>query len=417
MGKPITVLGAGSVGVGTAMHLQQRGWDVTLIDRKTAASETSYGNAGVVNASSFIPFNNPGLYKKLPGMLLNNKSYLRYNLAHVLKNLPWVFHFLKQGSHSSATKTAEALSQLSSHALDEHKALMQRVGNMSRLSESGWLKVFRTGSGFDRNSFDAKLYERYDIGVQEVTPAEISDLEPSLSPIFNAGFMLTGSTSVNNPGALIREYADQFVADGGKLVYQDVRTVHRTADDAFQLSTADGVLEAEHLVITAGPWSGDLLSNLGYRVLLGFERGYHQHYHFAEGAYLNRPVQDVESGFFILPMEQGARITTGVELNHRDAPSNYSQLEQVLPKVREMIRLGEPTDDPIWRGTRPTFPDSRPVIDQAPAHKNLWMAFGHQHIGLMTGPITGKLLAQKISDEKPELDLEPFRASRWITPR
>jgi len=114
-------------------------------------------------------------------------------------------------------------------------------------------------------------------------------------------------------------------------------------------------------------------------------------------------------------MDIGVRLTTGVELNHRDSASNFSQLEQVIPRAREAVSLGEPTEDPIWRGCRPTFPDSRPVIDRAPRHNNLWMAFGHQHIGLMSGPVTGKLLAQKIAGESTDIDLTPFSANRWVS--
>lgn len=418
MSGKITVLGAGSVGVSTALHLQQRGWKVTLIDRQKPATETSYGNAGVINASSFVPFNNPELFRKLPGMLLNNKAYLRYSFPHVVKNLPWIYHFLKNGTRKSAIASANALSQLSAHALDEHKAFMQRTGNMHRLAEAGWLKVYRKGEGYDEASFVADLYRRHNIGVQTLQPGEIQDLEPSLSHIYKSGFLLTDSASINNPGALLKEYANQFVADGGVLLREDIQQISIEPSTGVHLLTlSTGKLSTDKLVITAGPWSSDLLESLGYRVLLGYERGYHQHFHFKEGTRLNRPVQDMDGGFLLLPMEQGARITTGVELNHRDAPSNYSQLEQVLPRAREAIDLGGPTEDPIWRGCRPTFPDSRPVIDRAPQHENLWLAFGHQHIGLMTGPITGKLLSQLISGEKTDIDMEPFRASRWISRR
>lgn len=418
MNKSITVLGAGSVGVGTAMHLQQRGWAVTLVDRKQPGSETSYGNAGVINASSFIPLNNPGLYGKLPRLLLNNHAYLRFNLSHVLRNLPWMFHFLRLANKKSTLETADALGSLVEHALDEHKALMQRTGNMHRLSERGWLKLFRKGGGLDPDSLEGRLYAANNIATQSLSADEVRELEPSLAPIYKCGYLISDSASVNNPAALLREYVEQFVRDGGTMLERNVMSISGSNDNRdakFIIRTENDSLECEKLVVCAGPWSGDVILPLGYRTRLGFERGYHQHFHLADGASLLRSIHDVESGFILGPMQQGARLTTGVELNHRDAASRLDQLHQVLPRVREAIALGEPTDDPIWRGCRPTFPDSRPVIDQAPAHDNLWLAFGHQHIGLMSGPVTGKLLAQKISGEEPDIDLSPFRASRWIS--
>jgi len=148
--------------------------------------------------------------------------------------------------------------------------------------------------------------------------------------------------------------------------------------------------------------------------MLSVERGYHQHFHAEPGTQLNRTLHDVDAGYIMAPMEAGIRITTGVELARLDAPANTAQLTQVIPRAHEAFPLSGPTNDPIWKGARPTLPDSRPIIGQSPKHENLWLAFGHQHIGLMSGPITGKLLAQQISGEKTDIDLTPFRASRWV---
>lgn len=414
MTQNFTVIGAGSVGIGTAMHLQQRGFHVTLIDRKLPASETSYGNAGVVNNSSYIPLNNPALISKLPKLLLNRSAYLRYNLAYVLRNIPWCYQFLRHCTTAQSLKTAQALNSLISEALDEHRALMQRAGNMNRLSQTGWLKLYRGEGSLDPGGYEATLFDEFNISYDRLSRDDIAQLEPDLKPIFSSGYLLASSASVNNPGQLLREYVEQFLRDGGEFTQGPVNAITE-AGNRFTLKVGDNDVEVDNLVVCAGPWSGDLLSSLGYRVLLGVERGYHQHFNLLEGASLKRPIHDIERGYILAPMDIGIRLTTGVELNDRDADSNLAQLKQVLPSAREAIPLGEPTVDPVWRGCRPTFPDSRPVIDQAPRHDNLWVAFGHQHIGLMSGPVTGKLLTQKICNEITDIDLDPFRASRWIS--
>ncbi len=431
MSKHFTVIGAGSVGIGTALHLQQRGYSVSLVDKSIPASETSYGNAGVINSSSFTPLNNPSLLGKLPRLLLNNHAYLRFSVPHIARNIPWCYHFLRACSKTRTQETSEALSDLCSGALDEHRALMQRCGNMHRLSQSGWLKLFRKGGPLAAESDEAMIFDAFGVGYRAVTKDEIHDLEPHLKPIFSGGYLLSDSASVNNPGQLLREYVEQFLSDGGEFITADVQSIeeqsmealngsrqkenHNSSQSGFKIVTGAETLFAQNLVVCAGPWSADVLKLLGYRVLLGFERGYHQHFTLETGAALSRPIHDVDAGYILAPMEQGIRMTTGVELNHRDAPSNFSQLQQVLPRAREALPLGEPTQDPVWRGCRPTFPDSRPVIDRAPRHENLWMAFGHQHIGLMSGPVTGKLLTQKICGEEPDIDLAPFAATRWVS--
>ena len=414
MGKQITVLGAGSVGIGCAKHLLQRGWQVTMVDRREPARETSFGNAGVINASSFIPLNNTRLWRSLPAYLRNNKPHLRYRLRHVLTQFPWMFHFLRHATPAATEVTVAALSQLSNAALDEHKAFMQRAGNMHRLIERGWLKLFRQGNGLDPASIEAEWFRDAGISISTLDANAIRELEPVLAPIFNAGFLINDSSTVNNPGELLREYAAQFVADGGVLLQADVTAVRDAEGGGFILNTSTGEHRCEHLVVAAGPWSGDVLAGLGYRVRLGWERGYHQHFKLDGELPLTRTIHDVENAVIMSPMEAGVRITSGVELNHRDAPDNRSQLEQVIPLAREILPLGEPTPDPVWRGSRPTLPDSRPIIDRAPRHERLWLAFGHQHIGLMTGPVSGKLLAQLATGEQPDIDLTPFNARRWV---
>jgi len=325
-----------------------------------------------------------------------------------------LFQFLKHANRRDTDTTAVALNQLCALALDEHRALMQRAGNMHRLSESGWLKVYRGDQGFNPDGFDGAMYERFGIGVDILSADEVYDLEPSLNKIFTSGFLLRDSAQVNSPGDLIKEYVQQFVSDGGTVEQIDVTSLSHQGSE-FTLHTENNdAHKTEHLVVAAGPWSADVLKPLGYKVTLGVERGYHQHFHPQEGKSLTRTLHDVDAGYILAPMQNGIRLTTGVELALRDAPSNYSQLEQVIPRAREAFPLADPTPDPIWRGERPTLPDSRPIIDKAPAHENLWLAFGHQHIGLMSGPITGKLLSQRISGEKTDVDLTAFNAARWM---
>lgn len=413
MSKSISVIGAGSIGVSSALHLQQRGWDVTLIDRKEPGQETSYGNAGIINSGSMVALNSPAMHKSLASLLKNDKPQLRYNLKHVLKNLPWALQFLQASKSRQSDKTCEALYSLTSVCLQEHKAFMQRAGNSHRLSEVGWLRAYRKEPGFDGNSYDARQLRRFDIPGQKLNADELRQLEPSLKHIYTSGYLLPGAASVNNPGALIAEYAQQFIADGGKLVKAEISSIEMKGDRVICRTNASPI-ESDQLLVAAGPWSNDILALLDYSVPLGVERGYHAHYHLQNGASLGRSVFDMQAGFIMSPMEMGLRITTGVDLDHRDAKPNHAQLKQVLPSIKEAIDLGEQTSDPIWQGNRPTLPDSKPVIGKAPSHSNVWVAFGHQHIGLMTGPITGKIIAEQISGEQGDIDLSPFNPARYI---
>ena len=112
-------------------------------------------------------------------------------------------------------------------------------------------------------------------------------------------------------------------------------------------------------------------------------------------------------------MEQGLRITTGAEFAARDAQPTPAQFVNIMPRVRELFPLGERADDRTWLGSRPCFPDSRPVIGPAPGQAGLWLAVGHAHRGLTLGPATGRLITEMMAGETPFCDPSPYRAERF----
>ncbi len=129
---------------------------------------------------------------------------------------------------------------------------------------------------------------------------------------------------------------------------------------------------------------------------------------------LARPVLDAGVGYVITPMEHGIRMTTGVEFAPRDAAPSPVQFDRIMPKARELFPLGERADDKTWLGSRPCFPDSRPVIGPAPRLAGLWLAIGHAHWGLTLGPATGRMIAEMIAGEAPFCDPAPYRADRFL---
>jgi D-amino-acid dehydrogenase len=183
------------------------------------------------------------------------------------------------------------------------------------------------------------------------------------------------------------------------------------------VNTQTGPFDGDRVVIALGPWSRVFLERMGLRVPMAYERGYHMHYGGAETGgtlALTRPVYDPAGGYVLSPMEQGLRLTTGVELNDCDAPPNHAQLDAAEISAREAINLGERLDDTAWMGRRPTLPDSRPAIGAAPGRPGLFVAFGHQHIGFNTGPGTARVLADLMDGTPPEIPAAPFSPSRFI---
>jgi D-amino-acid dehydrogenase len=412
--ETVAVVGAGMVGVCCALELQRRGLKVQLLDRKAPGQETSYGNAGVFARSSLIPLNNPGLWATLPRLLSNKSPQLRYNPLYMLRQTMWGLGFLSRARPAAFNETATALDALIRLSIPGHRRLLQEAGVTHRLRDNGWIFLYRSAQAFAASGFARNVYDRFEIVAQELAQPALMDLEPHLRPIFQRGLWIKDSSSVDDPGRVVEAYAALFQARGGTLIQREIGSLQRGAQGQWQVRGADGHSTTAHQVVVAlGPWANDLLEPLGVAAPLVFERGYHRHFAAGSGATLGRPVYDTAAGYVLAPMAAGVRLSTGVELTARDAPANRAQLEMAEASARQAFPLGERSGS-VWLGSRPTLPDCRPLIGQLPRHPGLWLAIGHQHIGLSTGPGTAQVLASLMLGETCSIDPGPFRPERFL---
>jgi D-amino-acid dehydrogenase len=400
------------VGVSCALALQKRGIAVTLIDRKEPGRETSYGNAGVLAASSILPLNNPGLFAKIAGYLGNRHPALNLSLRRALTRPGWLLRFLWEARPSQGPARIAALQALTADTVTRHRALMTEAGIAHRLNETGTLKVWRSEAGHAAAEDEHDFLKRHGIESHILDRQGISGVEPGLKPIFPVGLMIPCVGSVDSPGAVTAAYAALFAERGGRIVQAAVTGLSRHGT-GWRASTASGGFEADLAVVALGPWSGDLLKPLGLDPKLDVERGYHRHLVPQAGSTLSRPVYDVDGAYYMAPMEQGYRITSGVDLSSRDAPDAHRQIDTVTASAREAFPLGEVVGE-TWRGARPTLPDSLPMIGEAPRHPGLWLAFGNQHLGFSTGPITGEIIAAMVCGEASPIDPTPYRPGRYL---
>jgi D-amino-acid dehydrogenase len=407
----VVVLGAGIVGVSAAFAALQRGLSVVMVDRREPGSETSYGNAGILSSGSIMPLNKPSLWRALPGYLGNTSAALRWDPAWAMRNLDWIARFLANATPSQTLPRAKALHGLIGASLKLHREWIVKAGAGQRIRETGWLKAWRSDATEAAKQEQAFLAE-FGIASDLLDRQAISALEPNILPVYKIGLLHTQTASVDSPGEVVKAYARMFAGSGGELRRSDITAIE-PAGEGWRVVLADGAVSARHVVVALGPWSADLLRPLGYRVPLATERGYHQEFAPNPARALLRPIHDAEGSFLMSPMEQGIRITSGVELTARDAPSSFAQLDMVVPMARGVVEFGEAVGEP-WRGARPTLPDSLPMIGAAPRHPGLWLAFGNQHIGFTTGPASGAAIAAMISGDRPSFDVAAFAPGRYL---
>ena len=407
----VIVLGAGIVGVSAAYAARQRGLSVVVVDRREPGSETSYGNAGILSSGSISPLNNPALWNALPKYLTNRHASLRWDPAWSIRNAGWIVRFLANATPSRTKPRVAALHGLLGASLKLHREWIVKAGAGHRIRETGWLKAWRSDAIAAAKAEQALLTE-FGIRSELLDRQGISALEPSILPVYRVGLLHSQTASVDSPGAVVKAYAGMFAGSGGQIRQSDIQSI-APEGDGWRVVLADGAISARHVVVALGPWSADLLRPLGYRVPLAFERGYHREFKPNPARSLQRPIHDADGSFLMTPMEQGVRVTSGVELTSRDAPSSFAQLDAVVPMARSVVEFGEAVGEP-WRGARPTLPDSLPMIGPAPRHSNLWLSFGHQHIGFTTGPATGAAIAAMISGEQPSFNAAAFSPSRYL---
>ncbi|WP_236843265.1 NAD(P)/FAD-dependent oxidoreductase [Bradyrhizobium icense] len=407
----VVVLGAGIVGVSAAFAARQRGMSVMLVDRREPGSETSYGNAGIISSGSITPLNNPSLWKSLPKYLTNRHAALRWNPLWAVKNAGWVARFLADSAAARLGPRATALHGLIGASAKLHREWIVQAGAGHRIRETGWLRAWRSDAVLAAKQEQAMLAE-YGIASEWLDRQAISALEPDIVPVYKVGLLHTQTASVDSPREVVKAYARMFANAGGHIRQADVKAIE-PGGHGWRVVLADGEISARHVVVALGPWSADLLRPLGYRVPLAYERGYHREFKPNPARSLRRPIYDIDGGFIMTPMEQGIRVTSGVELTDRDAPSSFAQLDQVVPLARSVAEFGDAVGE-AWRGSRPTLPDSLPMIGPAPRHTGLWLAFGNQHIGFTTGPATGAAIAAMIGGAPAPYDATPFAPGRYI---
>ncbi|MFK8330573.1 NAD(P)/FAD-dependent oxidoreductase [Pseudomonas sp. BJa5] len=406
------VLGAGIVGVSTALHLQARGRKVILIDRDEPGSGTSHGNAGLIERSSVIPYAFPRELSSLLRYGLNRQSDVRYSPLHLPKIAPWLFKYWQNSSAAGLAVATKAMLPLVQRCVEEHDALIEDAGLADLVKAHGWIEVFHNDAAFRKAQADAHALKSFGLSYEILDRRQLRERETDLTENVVGGIHWLDPKTVTNPGGLTRGYAALFVKRGGQFIHGDARTLRQVGSD-WQVDSRQGPITAPEVVVALGPQSGELFRPLGYTIPLEIKRGYHMHYQGRDGAALKHSICDAQGGYVLAPMAQGIRLTTGIEFAASSDAINEIQLQRCEAIARTIFPLGKRLDPKPWLGRRPCLPDMRPVIGPAPRHKGLWFNFGHAHHGLTLGPVSGRLLAEMMTGADTFTDPAPYSAARF----
>jgi len=412
MPNKIIIIGAGVIGASTALALLKDGHRVTLIDQDAPCSGASSGNAGAIVNGSCAPTAMPGIIFDVIRMIGQPLSPLTIRPSYFLKILPWLLRFVLQSRSSAVYKNATHLHGLTQHAVKSWRQLTGHTELSSLLRETGWLKVYETKKKFASTSKSRELLDEMGTNYEVLSAAQIHDLEPNLAPIYKQGYIQNDSLSIVDPQRLVEGMVDLFVSRGGTYQQFGVDVIN-IDNGKVNVRGSNGNLTTDKAVIAAGAWSGSFAQQLGDSIPLDTERGYHLMLPQSTADLLNRPVVNGEYSFVLSPMTEGLRMTSQVEFAGLSAEPDYSRVRSLLPAVKNMLPDVEVREQSVWMGCRPSLPDSLPVLGFSRQSNKVLYAFGHHHLGMTLGAISGLIIADLVAGRKPLVPVSPYRPDRF----
>ena len=407
----IGVIGAGIQGVCISLCLIKKGFEVTLIDREDPGKESaSYGNAGHFSPYASVPVNRPDILVDVSTMLLSSTGPLALKWNYVPKMIPWFIKFIKNCSKKNMLHTTKYMHQILDLALPAYDELFEDI-NVSELVESKGIIYFWTNK--DLKSRELEINMRKELGVKQqlLTPHEIHDLEPHIKQIYHGGVLYPNARHTRNPKKVLLKLFDLFIKKGGHFEKQNVQSISFTTDNKPVIKTNLNFYNFDKAVIACGAFSKKITDQLGEKIPLDTERGYHVHFK-GHDHLLTRPVIFLNRGFGITPMEQGLRVVGTVEFGGLDNPVSKKRILNLVNNAKYLFpELTEHHDE--WLGFRPTLPDFLPVMGPSKNYKNLFYSFGHHHLGWTLGAISGKIVSGMIAGENTNLDLSAYNSTRF----
>ena len=411
--KDIAIVGAGIVGICSALYLQKAGFTVTLYDKAGVGQGASKGNAGHFATEQVFPLADASLLPQLPKMMLDPLGPFRIKFSYLFKALPWFFRFVLNMFPSKFNSNKKALQALNKYAIEAYLPLINAAGNEQLFTRKGSLLISEQKDCRDLKKV-YQSFKQHGIAAEFLEQKQLKTIEPNLSEDVQYGIYFTEVGHTVDPEKLCTTLFNLFEQQGGAFKQLPVDSIEHNANSVNIISGSDK-LTHDNILIATGAWSKPLAKQLGYSVPLDTERGYHLMVPKLTNA-LSIPVASLERKFIMTPMEQGLRLAGTVEFAGLHAPANVERAHSLLPHAKALLTneiSDKASELPDWMGFRPSLPDSLPVIGRAPNHNNVYFAFGHQHLGLTQAAITGKLLGELLTEQPTSLDISPFCISRF----
>lgn len=415
MKRHVAVIGCGAVGAACAIELLRAGHRVTVIEpaRPGGDQSASYGNAGWLSCQSVIPSSTPGMWKKVPGYLMDPLGPLAIRWGFLPRAMPWLLRYLYAGAtFERIGRTSAALAPLLENTTELHSALAQEAGVGHLIAAGGVVHAYPNRAAF---LAEGRLWGiRGAVGVRwrELEGAALRAELPALPSRYDFAVAVDAAGRCRDPGGYVAALARLAKARGAAFVPATAQGFHFQNERLEAVVTDRGAVACDMAVIAAGARSAALTARLNDRKPLATERGYHV---MVEGASLG-----LDSSFMVSDgkvvvheLETGIRVAGQVEIAGIDAAPDWRRAEILKRHLANLFPQLDLTDAKFWLGHRPAMPDGKPCLGRARRAPDVIYAFGHGHVGLVAAPRTGRIVAALVDDRPPEIAIDSFDPGRF----
>jgi D-amino-acid dehydrogenase len=412
-GKAI-IVGGGVIGAACAHYLVKHGWQVEIIEKGAFGKGCSHGNCGFVCPSHVLPLAEPGaVWRTLKAMFKKDSPfYIKPRLDFALWS--WLARFASRCKPHLVLQAGKAIQTL----LNSSRTLYDELIRDERLDceweTRGMLFVFLHKQAMDHYvETDRFQREHFGAGAERIDSDRLLSLEPALKPGL-AGGWLHPSDAHLRPDRLMASWKKALETKGVKIHENyEMQGLVGEQGRVRAVRTSKGEIPADAVVVATGAWTPLYNQHLGCKVPIQPGKGY--------SITMPRPAKCPtyplifeEHRVAVTPMQSGYRLGSTMEFAGYDATLNRKRL--ALLKEGAKHYLLEPFCDPVeeeWFGWRPMTPDSLPIIGPSPAYANVFIAAGHNMLGLSMAPATGKLVAELLSGEQPHVEPGPYAVTRF----
>lgn len=414
--KHVVIIGGGIMGLSSAYYLQQSGHKVTVIDKDDFLNNCSYGNAGYVCPSHFIPLATPGIVWKGLKWMLNAQSpfYVQPSFNSAL--IDWGLKFVKSANKKQVEKAAIPLRDIALFSQKEYEQWAKLPGFDFAYEHKGLLEIFQTEAGEAHAHHTVEKALELGLDTLLLSPEQLQQLEPHTKVIARGAIFFKCDAHLY-PQKLMKGLITLLQQSDVRLIAGEAVTgFEKNGVSVKKVITGKAVYDADEIVIATGAWSREIAALVNTKIPLMPGRGYSVT--LENSPYrLNHPAVLVEGRVAITPMD-GNKIRFGgtMEVVPTHTPPRYQRVQGILNAVKRYypeFHIPMPGHDKIWYGFRPCSADGLPYIGRIGSYKNVTLATGHAMLGLSLGAGTGKLVKEIVNEERTSMDIQPFRTERF----